>query len=133
MGFTGKIAAKFKEEYINAFNEMERAISKNAGEGEILKLLKTILDDNKKRANVHGKEMQERYGVKPGGEIIPPFLIEGATLQENLRNVLAIVNNNTLEAQFYWADRVNTRKKLENLQQAVDEFTRKVKKIEDEI
>ena len=133
MGFTGKIAAKFKEEYINAFNEMERAISKNAGEGEILKLLKTILDDNKKRANVHGKEMQERYGVKPGGEIIPPFLIEGATLQENLRNVLAIVNNNTLEAQFYWADRVNTRKKLENLQHAVDEFTRKVKKIEDEI
>ena len=92
-----------------------------------MKLLKTILYDNKKRANAHGRQMQERYGVKPGGEIIPPFLIEGATLQENLRNILAIVNNNTLEAQFYWADRMNTRKKLEALQLAVDEFTRKVR------
>ena len=127
MGFTGKIAAKFKEAYINAFNEMERAISRNAGEGEILKLLKTILDDNKKRANNHRKKMLEFYGVKPGGEIITPFLIEGATLQENLRNILAIVNNNTLEAQFYWTDRVVARKKLEALQLAVDEFTRKVR------
>lgn len=127
MGFTGKIAAQFKEAYINAFNDMEKAISRNAGEGEILKLLKTILDDNKKRANNHRKQMQERYGVKPGGEIIPPFVMESATLQENLRNIFAIVHNNTLEAQFYWTDRVVARKKLEALQLAVDEFTRKIK------
>lgn len=26
MGFTGKVAAKFKEDYINAFNEMEKSL-----------------------------------------------------------------------------------------------------------
>lgn len=30
MGFTGKLAAKFKEEYINAFNEMEQYIQKQS-------------------------------------------------------------------------------------------------------
>ena len=29
MGFTGKVAAKFKEYYINAFNAMEETLRKN--------------------------------------------------------------------------------------------------------
>lgn len=33
MGFTGKVAAQFKEAYIEAFNEMEKAIS-TSKEGE---------------------------------------------------------------------------------------------------
>lgn len=40
MGFTGKIAPQFKEDYINAFNQMENVIkNQQVNEAEILKAL----------------------------------------------------------------------------------------------
>lgn len=62
MGFTGKIAAKFKEEYINAFNEMEEMLRKSKETQYAEKLLdEEVMQFNKEmRQYVRRKQMDGR-------------------------------------------------------------------------
>ena len=43
MGFTGKVAAQFKEAYIEAFNEMEKAISTSKEGERVAEVLRELL------------------------------------------------------------------------------------------
>lgn len=90
MGFTGKVAAKFKEAYINAFNEMEEMLQK----GEHAKYAEKMLMSEVKRFNKRMKEVitsiRHREGAEYGtyGDIQAFISIcDGLPFEKNLHNV----------------------------------------------
>ena len=70
MGFTGKVAAKFKEDYINAFNEMERRLRGDTQDRE-LALAAKMLDRGIEWLNSSLKKCAEKYGdaLVPYGDV----------------------------------------------------------------
>ena len=62
MGFTGKVAAQFKEAYIEAFNEMEKAIS-TSKEGEYVakELQKYCVSYSQSVKSIHA-DCKQRFG-----------------------------------------------------------------------
>lgn len=75
MGFTGKVAAKFKEAYINAFNEMEDILRSGQENRYALSILKSELakvNKNLRRAIIVGRlKYGNAYG--PAGDIPSSF------------------------------------------------------------
>ena len=104
MGFTGKIAAKFKEAYIEAFNQMEEQLRKNECTEYAKSLLKTKIDAfNKKMKNavaIGKKKHGDTYGGL--GDMMPwlPFY-EGLDFEKNLQNIFSFVNNSYLDSMFF--------------------------------
>ena len=118
MGFTGKIAAKFKEAYINAFNEMENKLrGVTVKEEEIITYLRSLCEDMDSRMKGNEKQLQERFGTNPITGITSPLIFCSGSLQRQLKDIFTILNNNILSGQFAWA-------KLEK----VDNENKKIKK-----
>ena len=118
MGFTGKIAAKFKEAYINAFNEMENKLRGiTVKEEEIISYLRSLCEDMDSRLKGNEKQLQERFGTNPITGITSPLIFCSGSLQRQLKDIFTILNNNILSGQFAWA-------KLEK----VDNENKKIKK-----
>lgn len=118
MGFTGKIAAKFKEAYINAFNEMENKLrGVTVKEEEIITYLRSLCEDMDSRLKGNEKQLQERFGTNPITGITSPLIFCSGSLQRQLKDIFTILNNNILSGQFAWA-------KLEK----VDNENKKIKK-----
>ena len=70
MGFTGKIAARFKEAYINAFNEMERKLSGiTVREDEIINIIRELCADVNSRIKGHEKVLKKEHGVQQAGDM----------------------------------------------------------------
>lgn len=104
MGFTGKIAARFKEAYINAFNEMERKLAGvTVREDEIIKTIRELCEDMDSRLKGHDRQLKERFGVKPINGITSPLVFCSGSLQRQLKDIFTILNNNILSGQFAWA------------------------------
>lgn len=118
MGFTGKIAARFKEAYINAFNEMENKLRGiTVKEEEIITYLRSLCEDMDSRLKGNEKQLQERFGTNPITGITSPLIFCSGSLQRQLKDIFTILNNNILSGQFAWA-------KLEK----VDNENKKIKK-----
>lgn len=118
MGFTGKIAARFKEAYINAFNEMENKLRGiTVKEEEIITCLRSLCEDMDSRIKGNEKQLQERFGTNPITGITSPLIFCSGPLQRQLKDIFTILNNNILSGQFAWA-------KLEK----VDNENKKIKK-----
>lgn len=118
MGFTGKIAARFKEAYINAFNEMENKLrGVTVKEEEIITYLRSLCEDMDSRLKGNEKQLQERFGTNPITGITSPLIFCSGPLQRQLKDIFTILNNNILSGQFAWA-------KLEK----VDNENKKIKK-----
>lgn len=118
MGFTGKIAARFKEAYINAFNEMENKLRGiTVKEEEIITYLRSLCEDMDSRMKGNEKQLQERFGTNPITGITSPLIFCSGPLQRQLKDIFTILNNNILSGQFAWA-------KLEK----VDNENKKIKK-----
>ena len=118
MGITGKIAAKFKEAYINAFNEMENKLrGVTVKEEEIITYLRSLCEDMDSRMKGNEKQLQERFGTNPITGITSPLIFCSGSLQRQLKDIFTILNNNILSGQFAWA-------KLEK----VDNENKKIKK-----
>lgn len=118
MGFTGKIAAKFKEAYINAFNEMENKLRGiTVKEEEIITYLRSLCEDMDSRMKGNEKQLQERFGTNPITGITSPLIFCSGPLQRQLKDIFTILNNNILSGQFAWA-------KLEK----IDNENKKIKK-----
>lgn len=118
MGFTGKIAARFKEAYINAFNEMENKLRGiTVKEEEIITYLRSLCEDMDSRMKGNEKQLQERFGTNPITGITSPLIFCSGSLQRQLKDIFTILNNNILSGQFAWA-------KLEK----VDNENKKIKK-----
>lgn len=118
MGFTGKIAARFKEAYINAFNEMKNKLRGiTVKEEEIITYLRSLCEDMDSRMKGNEKQLQERFGTNPITGITSPLIFCSGSLQRQLKDIFTILNNNILSGQFAWA-------KLEK----VDNENKKIKK-----
>lgn len=123
MGFTGKIAARFKEAYINAFNEMEERLrGVTVKEEEIAIYLRSLCEDMEARINNHDKQLEKRFGVKPINGISSPLIFCSGSLQEQLKYIFATLNNNILSGQFAWA-------KMENIEKENKEIKRELAKV----
>lgn len=123
MGFTGKIAAQFKEAYINAFNEMEERLrGTTIKEDEITTYLRSLCEDMDKRLKGNEKQLQERFGTNPITGISSPLIFCSGSLQRQLKDIFAILNNNILSGQFAWA-------KLEKVDNENKEMKRELAKV----
>ena len=104
MGFTGKVAAQFKEAYINAFNEMESKLRGiTVREEEIIGTLQSLCKDMDARIKGHEEQLQERFGVKPVNGIMTPLVSCSGSIKKQLEDMFAVINNNILSGQFAWA------------------------------
>ena len=64
MGFTGKVAARFKEAYINAFNEMEAMLRNNQATEYAKQLLKQLMQRAKTLRDSEGSCYKLTSGLK---------------------------------------------------------------------
>lgn len=123
MGFTGKIAARFKEAYINAFNEMERNLAGvTVREDEIIKTIRELCDDINSRIKGHEKMLRKEHGVQQAGDMSGLSLLRRGTIKEQLTNIFAVLNNNIMSGQFAWA-------KLEKVEKENKEMKRELAKV----
>ena len=123
MGFTGKIAAKFKEAYINAFNEMERKLSGiTVREDEIINIIRELCADVNSRIKGHEKVLKKEHGVQHAGDMSGLSLLRRGTIKEQLTNIFAVLNNNIMSGQFAWA-------KLEKVEKENKEMKRDLAKV----
>lgn len=118
MGFTGKVAARFKEAYINAFNEMEAALRNDRATEYAKGMLKARVTDFNKRMEASIANGKRRHGSGYGGmgDMIPrlPFY-DCMTLEENLRNMLVFVNNAYLDSMYFICKMQEKEKELEDI------------------
>lgn len=103
MGFTGKVAAKFKEDYIAAFNEKEAMIRESNStlyaekvlRSEIKKLNKAlkaaIVEGRAKYGNNYGEFGELRYGLYYSDEL---------DYKSNVANLCSMVQNAFLDGYF---------------------------------
>jgi Rha family phage regulatory protein len=123
MGFTGKIAARFKEAYINAFNEMERKLSGiTVREDEIINIIRELCADVNSRIKGHEKMLKKEHGVRQAGDMSGLSLLRRGTIKEQLTNIFATLNNNIMSGQFAWA-------KLEKVEKENKEMKRELAKV----
>ena len=123
MGFTGKVAAKFKEAYINAFNEMERKLSGiTVREDEIINIIRELCADVNSRIKGHEKVVKKEHGVQQAGDMSGLSLLRRGTIKEQLTNIFAVLNNNIMSGQFAWA-------KLEKVEKENKEMKRDLAKV----
>ena len=123
MGFTGKIAAKFKEAYINAFNEMERKLAGiTVREDEIINIIRELCDDVNSRIKGHEKVLKKEHEVQQAGDMSCLSLLRHGTIKEQLTNIFATLNNNIMSGQFAWA-------KLEKVEKENKEMKRELAKV----
>lgn len=123
MGFTGKVAAKFKEAYINAFNEMERMLSGvTVREDEIINIIRELCADVNSRIKGHEKVLKKEHGVQQAGDMSGLSLLRRGTIKEQLTNIFAVLNNNIMSGQFAWA-------KLEKVEKENKEMKRELAKV----
>lgn len=127
MGFTGKVAARFKEAYINAFNEMEERLrGVTVKEEDIATYLRSLCEDMDTRMKGHEKQLQKQYGSTPNPGMVSPALFCTGSLKEQLDYIFKALNNDILAGQFAWAklqqvERENEEMK-KTLAKAANEF-----------
>ena len=120
MGFTGKIAVKFKEAYINAFNEMERKLSGiTVREEDIINIIRELCADVNSRIKGHEKVLKKEHGVQQAGDMSGLSLLRRGTIKEQLTNIFSVLNNNIMSGQFAWA-------KLEKVEKENKEMKREL-------
>ncbi len=123
MGFTGKIAARFKEAYINAFNEMEERLrGVTVKEEDIATYLRSLCEDMDTRMKGHEKQLAKRYGSTPNPGMLSPALFCTGSLKSQLDYIFKALNNDILAGQFAWA-------KLEKVERENKEMKRELAKV----
>lgn len=127
MGFTGKVAARFKEAYINAFNEMERKL---AGDTITEKAMSDLIDKLcgmiEGNMNAQEKKLEKLFGMKaPVSGIFPPVYCRHNTIEERLTNIFATLNNNIMSGMFAWSKLEFIEKKTEGMRKTAAEFASK--------
>lgn len=126
MGFTGKVAAKFKEAYINAFNEMEEMLRKQETTRYAEKLFhKEVTDFAKKMKSLKGNPDYMPFDCLYPGIIY----MDGESFENNLRNVFAQVNNAYLSGMNAAAYYFKARKELEELKREIASIAIKARAI----
>lgn len=116
MGFTGKVAAKFKEDYINAFNEMERQLREDSRDRE-LNLAARMLDRGIDWLNSSLKSAEEKYGdaLVPYGDVRFGIIPTEGDFEKKLSNTFAQLKCAYLDALSLAAKRLEAEEILKRL------------------
>lgn len=129
MGFTGKVAAQFKEAYINAFNEMEEMLRKNDCTKYAEKIFKSELNRFNKRLKETAKRMREEKGLGYGayGEIMAGvFDCDKLPFQERLRNIFAQIGNAYVEGYYLAGQYINADNQNKQIRKLISDFEGKL-------
>ena len=124
MGFTGKVAAKFKEAYIEAFNDMERRLQEQKSTKYAEKLLKKYINKfNKHMECVKGNANYMSY------DCLYPHIynLDGETFENNLRNIFAQVANSYLSGMNAAASYFKTENELKELKREIAGIAQKAR------
>lgn len=120
MGFTGKVAAQFKEAYINAFNEMENKLKGvTIKEEEIVTYLRSLCEDIDGKIKEHDKQLQKQFKSSPNPAIISPALSCSEDLKAKLKEIFVIFNNNIQFGMFAWAKLESLEKEYRGIRKAL--------------
>lgn len=129
MGFTGKVAARFKEAYINAFNDMEAMLRSSQATEYAKQLLKTKVEAFNQRIRKSIEAGRKRHGIYygPCGNMLPtlPFH-DDVDLESNLNNLLSFVNNSYLESMYFISEMSRREEELQELKKIIARFTREI-------
>lgn len=121
MGFTGKVAAQFKEAYIKAFDDMEEMLRKQQCTKYAERLLKAKVKKLNKSLAEGIAALRKRNGINygPAGDLQCCIsYYDGMSFEDNLRNIFAQVQNAYLDGYFFAGERMTTAKKLEEVRKA---------------
>lgn len=122
MGFTGKVAAKFKEAYINAFNEMEELLRKQENTKYAEKLFRKKVEDfNRRMQSIKGNPNYMSFDC-----LYPSiYYMKGETFERNLENVFAQVRNSYISGMDAAAHFFKTDKELRELKREIMRFAQR--------
>lgn len=122
MGFTGKVAAKFKEAYINAFNEMEELLRKQESTKYAEKLFRKKVEDfNRRMQSIKGNPNYMSFDC-----LYPSiYYMKGETFERNLDNVFAQVRNSYISGMDAAAHFFKTDKELRELKREIMRFAQR--------
>lgn len=125
MGFTGKIAAKFKEEYIRQFNEMEEMLRKSKETQYANRLLDAQVERFSRdlKAIVRRRQMDGHRYYGPAGELRTGFFYDkSADFESKLETVFSQVKNAYLDGFYFFEDMREAQRKLDAIGGSVREF-----------
>ena len=125
MGFTGKIAAKFKEAYIRQFNEMEEMLRKSKETQYANHLLDAQLDRFSRdlKAIVKRRQMEGHRFYGPAGELRTGFFYDkNDDFETKLQTVFSQIKNAYLDGFYFVEDMRESQKKLDAIGGRVREF-----------
>lgn len=122
MGFTGKVAARFKEAYINAFNEMENMLRKGEESRYAGMLLKIQVESFSKRLKMSIIAGRKAHGIYygPYGDLTAGLCyFDSMSFEENLSNVFAMIQNAYLDGYFAVSEMEKRSSELDDLKKSV--------------
>lgn len=129
MGFTGKIAAKFKEAYIRQFNEMEEMLRKSKETQYASRLLDAQVERFSRdlKAIVRRRRMDGRRFYGPAGELRTGFFYDrSADFETKLDTVFSQMKNACLDGFSFVESMEENRRRLDAVDGAVREFMEKM-------
>lgn len=129
MGFTGKVAAQFKEAYINAFNEMEEMLRKNDCTKYAEKIFKSELNRFNKRLKETAAKIRRENGGGFGiyGEIqAGVYDCDKLPFQERLRNIFAQIGNAYVESYYLAGHYINAENQNKQIRKLISDFEGKL-------
>ena len=129
MGFTGRVAAQFKEAYINAFNEMEETLRKNDCTKYAEKIFKSELNCFNKRLKETAAKIRRENGVGFGiyGEIqAGVYDCDKLPFQERLRNIFAQISNAYVESYYLAGHYINADNQNKQIRKLISDFEGKL-------
>lgn len=129
MSFTGKVAAQFKEAYINAFNEMEEMLRKNDCTKYAEKIFKSELNRFNKRLKETAKRIRDEKGFGYGvyGEIMAGvFDCDKLPFQERLRNIFSQIGNAYVEGYYLAGHYINADNQNKQIRKLISDFEGKL-------
>lgn len=129
MGFTGRVAAQFKEAYINAFNEMEEMLRKNDCTKYAEKIFKSELNCFNKRLKETAAKIRRENGVGFGiyGEIqAGVYDCDKLPFQERLRNIFAQISNAYVESYYLAGHYINADNQNKQIRKLISDFEGKL-------
>lgn len=125
MGFTGKVAARFKEQFINAFNEMEKMVFINQNltfaNGIIAEKIKKFNEEMRRKV----RDGQKKYGPAYGqcSNLHLYFTcFEDISFMDNLDMMLTYVNNSYMHALYMNALLEQKDKEMSDLKARIRHF-----------
>lgn len=125
MGFTGKIAARFKEEYIRQFNEMEEMLRKSRETQYASRLLDAQVERFSRdlKAIVRRRQMDGHRYYGPAGELRTGFFYDrNDDFGTKLETVFSQVKNAYLDGFHFVADMRESQRRLDAIGGRIREF-----------